>query len=157
MAGLQSAGMCACAHGLAALLACLLPGCVHGMVSTLASRLPPRPVPSPVPSPAPFIAHPCFSSLGRSYNLFQQGSVDHLPPPSPARGGHLSPASHPTPPSDTPHLTPPFAERCLHRDPADPTKFFQQGNQNQQDMINFAMIMIALYAVYQGFSSVITL
>jgi len=48
-------------------------------------------------------------------------------------------------------------EPDVYRDPADPTKFFQQGNQNQQDMINFAMIMIALYAVYQGFSSVITL
>ncbi|KAG1673157.1 hypothetical protein FOA52_015268 [Chlamydomonas sp. UWO 241] len=47
----------------------------------------------------------------------------------------------------------------VYRDPTDPTKFFQGGerDQNKQDMITFAMIMIALYAVFTGFSTIIKL
>ncbi|GAX83672.1 hypothetical protein CEUSTIGMA_g11097.t1 [Chlamydomonas eustigma] len=47
----------------------------------------------------------------------------------------------------------------VYRDPTDPTKFFQQSQkqENQNDMINFAMIAIAIWAVYKGFSTVIQL
>lgn len=35
-------------------------------------------------------------------------------------------------------------------------QFFQQNNdQNYNDMITFAMFMIAMYAIYQGFATVL--
>lgn len=45
----------------------------------------------------------------------------------------------------------------IYRDPTDPTKFFQQNDSNYNDMLSFAIIMVAMYAVFQGFSAVITL
>lgn len=50
-------------------------------------------------------------------------------------------------------------DSAVYRDPTDPTKFFQQSQKqdNQNDMINFAMIAIAMWAVYKGFSTVIQL
>ena len=40
-----------------------------------------------------------------------------------------------------------------------PLQFFQQdqGQDNRNDMINFAMIAVALYVVYKGFSLVVQL
>ena len=60
-----------------------------------------------------------------------------------------------------PYISPeyPFNWSQVYRDPTDPTKFFQQNEkeQNQTDMITFAMIAIALYVVFKGFSVVIQL
>mmetsp|Transcript_25278 Transcript_25278/g.54939 ORF Transcript_25278/g.54939 Transcript_25278/m.54939 type:complete len:286 (-) Transcript_25278:1015-1872(-) len=49
-------------------------------------------------------------------------------------------------------------DTSVYQNPSDPTKFFQQNNNQQQnDMITFCMIVAALYVVYKGFSVVVQL